>query len=303
MGADDISYRLRSARPGDYAFLYDLHRKALGESIAASWGWDESKQKQLFDDRFDPARTQVIVLDNNDVGELAVEDRGCDLFVTRLLLLPEHQRKGIGTAVVWELLEEAQRREIPIRISLAKPNPARAFWERLGFVLTGEDRHHYFLVASPMELPARVGALRVPILRLEGGAGLPLPTYQSEGAVGMDLHAAVAEDVLVEPGAIAAIPCGFAIAVPSGYEAQIRPRSGLALRGLTVINTPGTIDSDYRGEIKVLLIHLGKEAFRVTRAMRIAQMLLLPVPRVEWEEAKELPPTQRGAGGFGHTGV
>ena len=145
--------------------------------------------------------------------------------------------------------------------------------------------------------------LEIAIQRLPGNADLPLPSYQSEGAVGMDLHAAVTGEVTLAPGAIAGIPCGFALAVPPGYEAQVRPRSGLAAKhGISIVNTPGTIDPDYRGEVKVLLINHGKEPFVVTRGMRIAQLLVLPVPRVIWKEVAQLPSTARGAGGFGHTG-
>jgi len=145
--------------------------------------------------------------------------------------------------------------------------------------------------------------LEIAIQRLPGNADLPLPSYQSEGAVGMDLHAAVTGEVTLAPGAIAGVPCGFALAVPPGYEAQVRPRSGLAAKhGISLVNTPGTIDPDYRGEVKVLLINHGKEPFVVTRGMRIAQLLVLPVPRVTWKEVAQLPPTARGAGGFGHTG-
>jgi len=145
--------------------------------------------------------------------------------------------------------------------------------------------------------------LEVKIRRLPGGEDLPLPTYQSKDAVGMDLHAAVTADVTLAPGAVAAIPCGFAVALPSGHEAQIRPRSGLAAKhAISLVNTPGTIDPDYRGEVKVLLINLGLEPFVVTRGMRIAQMVVMPVPRVAWSVVDELPPTPRGEGGFGHTG-
>ncbi len=148
-------------------------------------------------------------------------------------------------------------------------------------------------------------ALRVSIRRLPHGAGLPLPTYQSQHAAGMDVHAAVAEDepVTLGPGEVRLIPCGFALAVPVGYEAQVRPRSGLATRhGIGMPNAPGTIDADYRGEVKVPLINHGREPFTVTRGMRIAQMLVLPVPRVTWQETETLPETARGDGGFGHTG-
>ena len=143
----------------------------------------------------------------------------------------------------------------------------------------------------------------VKIRRLPGNTDIPLPAYQSEEAVGMDLHAAVTAEVVVAPGAVSGIPCGFAMALPPGYEAQIRPRSGLAAKnGISLINTPGTIDPDYRGEVKVLLINLGREPFKVARGMRIAQMVVMPVPRVSWTEVAELPPSERGAGGFGHTG-
>jgi len=120
----------------------------------------------------------------------------------------------------------------------------------------------------------------------------------------MDLAAAVADPITLAPGARALIPCGFAIAVPDGFEGQVRPRSGLAARhGVTVINAPGTIDADYRGEVMVALINLGDSPFVVARGMRIAQLLVAPVPRVTWSEVPELPPTARGAGGFGHTGA
>ena len=146
---------------------------------------------------------------------------------------------------------------------------------------------------------------RVPveIRRLPGGEGVPLPEYQSEHAAAMDIHAAVMEPVRLVPGEIALIPCGFAMAVPEGYEAQVRPRSGLAAKyGITMVNAPGTIDADYRGEVKVPVINHGKEAFVIERGTRIAQMLVVPVPRVEWVEVAELPETKRGEGGFGHTG-
>ena len=145
--------------------------------------------------------------------------------------------------------------------------------------------------------------LEVKIKRLPGGEDLPLPTYQTKDAVGMDLHAAVTEDVKLVPGVVVAVPCGIAIALPSGYEAQIRPRSGLAAKhAISLANTPGTIDPDYRGEIKVLMINLGLEPYMITRGMRIAQMVVMPVPRVAWSVVDDLPPTPRGEGGFGHTG-
>jgi dUTP pyrophosphatase len=139
---------------------------------------------------------------------------------------------------------------------------------------------------------------------LPHGSGIGLPAYQSEHAAAMDLAAAVESGVAIAPGARMLIPCGFRIAVPEGYEAQVRPRSGLASRnGLTVINTPGTIDADYRGEVKVALVNLGDAPFVVERGMRIAQMLVTPVPRVEWQVVAALPESTRGGGGFGHTGV
>lgn len=146
-----------------------------------------------------------------------------------------------------------------------------------------------------------MATIEVQIRRLPGGEGLPLPAYQSADAAAMDLLAAAAAELA--PGAIALVPCGFAIALPPGYEAQVRPRSGLAAKhGVTVANAPGTIDADYRGEVKVILVNHGKEPFRVERGSRIAQMLVAPIPRVAWKEVSELPPTARGDGGFGHTG-
>lgn len=144
----------------------------------------------------------------------------------------------------------------------------------------------------------------VAIKRLPGAEDLPLPSYQSEHAAAMDLYSAVKEPLALAPGAIAVVPCGFAIALPLGFEAQIRPRSGLATKsGITLPNAPATIDADYRGEIQVPLINLGSETLLVTRGMRIAQMLVLPIPRTVWQVVEELPPTARGGGGFGHTGT
>ena len=145
--------------------------------------------------------------------------------------------------------------------------------------------------------------LLVAICRLPGTADLPLPSYQTEHSAAMDLAAAVDAPVVLPPGARALIPCGFAVAIPTEYEGQIRPRSGLASRhGVTVVNAPGTIDADYRGEVKVALVNLGSDAFTVERGMRVAQLLVAPIPRVRWAEVAELPATSRGAGGFGHTG-
>ncbi len=156
---------------------------------------------------------------------------------------------------------------------------------------------------SMCETTAETTLLRVPIRRLPGHQDLPLPDYQSDHAAGMDIHAAVSEPLVIAPGQRVLVPTGFVMAVPVGYEAQIRPRSGLAYKhGLSMPNAPGTIDADYRGEVKVLMVNLGSEPVTVTRGMRIAQMLIKPVPRVMWDEVDELPPTQRGEGGFGHTG-
>jgi len=137
--------------------------------------------------------------------------------------------------------------------------------------------------------------------RLPHGEGLPLPAYASEHAAGMDVVAA--EDLTLAPGARHAVATGFAIAIPHGYEVQVRPRSGLALKhGITCLNTPGTIDSDYRGEVKVILANLGSEPFAVVRGERIAQLVPAPVLRAAFSEVEDLDDTARGAGGFGSTG-
>ena len=147
-------------------------------------------------------------------------------------------------------------------------------------------------------------ALTLQIRRLASADGLALPVYMTPGAAGMDLHAALDEDIVIEPGAIVLVPTGLEIAIPEGFEGQVRPRSGLAVKhGISLPNTPATIDADYRGEIRVPLINLGREAFRVTRAMRIAQLVVAPVVRVTWDEVDRLPATDRGGKGFGHSGV
>lgn len=141
----------------------------------------------------------------------------------------------------------------------------------------------------------------IEIQRLSNGEGLPLPSYASGGAAGLDVVAA--EDLTLAPGARHAVPTGFALAIPPGYEVQVRPRSGLALKhGITCLNTPGTIDSDYRGEVKVILANLGSEPFEVRRGERIAQLVPAPVLRAAFREVDELDSTERGAGGFGSTG-
>jgi dUTP pyrophosphatase len=144
----------------------------------------------------------------------------------------------------------------------------------------------------------------VNITTLPHAENLGLPAYASEHAAGMDLCAAVTNDIVLQPGQRILIPTGLSIALPEGYEAQIRPRSGLALKnGITVLNSPGTIDADYRGEVQVILANLGSEIFIVTRGMRIAQMVVARYSRVEWQKAEQLSATARGAGGFGSTGV
>ncbi|MBI2954091.1 MAG: dUTP diphosphatase [Chloroflexi bacterium] len=146
--------------------------------------------------------------------------------------------------------------------------------------------------------------MKVPIMIMPGATDLPLPRYASERAAGMDLHAAVEAEVIVKPLERAFIPTGIAIAIPQGYEGQVRPRSGLAARhGIAMLNSPGTIDADYRGEIAVLLINLGTDPFTVKRGDRIAQLVIAPIGHVEWLPAEHLEPTSRGPEGFGHTGI
>jgi dUTP pyrophosphatase len=146
--------------------------------------------------------------------------------------------------------------------------------------------------------------LRVAVTRLAGAGDLPLPEYATALSAGMDLRAALAEPLVIAPGGRALVPSGLAIALPAGYEAQIRPRSGLALKhGITVLNAPGTVDADYRGEISVVLANFGSESFTVTRGMRIAQMIVAPFAQVSWEAVEVLPESARGAGGYGSTGT
>jgi dUTP pyrophosphatase len=143
--------------------------------------------------------------------------------------------------------------------------------------------------------------IKVEVKRLPHGAGLPLPAYATSGAAGMDVVSA--EDVTIAPRARHAVATGLALAIPEGYEIQVRPRSGLALKhGITVPNTPGTIDSDYRGELKVILINLGPEPFAIARGDRVAQLVLAPVVQAAWDEVAELDATERGEDGFGSTG-
>jgi dUTP pyrophosphatase len=145
----------------------------------------------------------------------------------------------------------------------------------------------------------------IDVVRLAHAEGLPLPAYETAHAAGMDLRAAVAEDapVTLRPGARDAVPTGLAMAIPPGFEGQVRPRSGLALRsGVTCLNTPGTIDADYRGEVKVILINLGEADFTIRRGDRIAQLVIAPVTAAAWKEVDALAETARGEGGFGSTG-
>lgn len=145
----------------------------------------------------------------------------------------------------------------------------------------------------------------IPIVRLSHAEGLPLPAYETEHAAGMDLRAAVTDEepVTLKPGGRAMVPTGLSFAVPVGFEAQVRPRSGLAAKaGITCLNTPGTIDADYRGEVKVILINLGAEDFVIRRGDRIAQLVIAPVAKASWTEVETLDETARGVGGFGSTG-
>jgi dUTP pyrophosphatase len=156
------------------------------------------------------------------------------------------------------------------------------------------------LFCSDVSMPA----VSVAVTKLPHAENLDLPAYATEHAAGMDLCAAVQGDVILHPGERKLIPTGLTIALPEGYEAQVRPRSGLALKnGVTVLNSPGTIDADYRGEVQVILANLGNQAFTVTRGMRVAQLVVASYGRVEWQETKQLSTTARGTGGFGSTGV
>ena len=144
----------------------------------------------------------------------------------------------------------------------------------------------------------------VNVQRLPHGADLPLPSYATAQSAGLDLMAAVAGEVTLAPGARQLVPTGLAIALPAGFEAQVRPRSGLALKhGITVLNSPGTIDADYRGEVQVLLINHGQAPFTIKRGDRIAQMVVAPVTQIAWNSVERLDETERGVGGYGSTGV
>lgn len=146
--------------------------------------------------------------------------------------------------------------------------------------------------------------MKIDITQLPNGEGLPLPSYATSGSAGLDLMAAVSSDLRLAPMQRMLVPTGIAIALPEGYEAQLRPRSGLALKsGITLLNSPGTVDADYRGEIKVLLINLGTDEVNISRGDRIAQMVIAPVSQVGWNQVDSLNNTQRSDGGFGSTGV
>lgn len=145
--------------------------------------------------------------------------------------------------------------------------------------------------------------IKVCLEQTSEGKDLPIPKYMSEQAAGMDLYACVDEDTILHKGEIKLIPTGIKIALPEGYEAQIRPRSGLALKhGITLVNSPGTIDADYRGEIKIIMLNVGTQDFVISRGERIAQMVINKIAQISWEIVNELEVTERGEGGFGHTG-
>jgi dUTP pyrophosphatase len=159
-------------------------------------------------------------------------------------------------------------------------------------------------VASRLSGKETMERIALKIRLLDRGRGIPLPDYESEGSSGIDLRAAVQEDVMVRPGEIKLIPTGLAVSIPRGYEGQIRPRSGLALKyGIGVANSPGTIDSDYRGEIGIILINWGKRSFTVKRGDRIAQLVISKVCRADMIAVEDLDSTPRGEGGFGHSGI
>ena len=157
-----------------------------------------------------------------------------------------------------------------------------------------------------MTLATGLAAPTIAVVQMAHAQGLPLPAYETLGAAGMDLRAAVEDEapVVLRPGSRAMVPTGLCIAVPAGFEFQVRPRSGLAAKaGITCLNSPGTVDSDYRGELKVILINLGAEDFIIRRGERIAQMVVAPVVQAAWQQVDSLDETARGAGGFGSTGV
>ena len=150
----------------------------------------------------------------------------------------------------------------------------------------------------------QASAVTVEVQVLPEAEDVPLPAYETDLAAGLDLRSAARETVTLEPGQRCAVPTGLKIALPAGYEAQVRPRSGLALRnGIALVNSPGTIDADYRGEIRVIVINLGQEPFTINRGDRIAQMVVAPVTRIQWQPVESVEASERGEGGFGHTGT
>lgn len=201
-------------------------------------------------------------------------------------------KAGVSETYVRDLLKRGREPGIDKLTAIA-----RALDVSVGYLLGEEDENAGVLP---------VGRVRIEACRLEHGAGLPLPSYESEQAAGLDLAAAVPDGTpeTLAPGARALIPAGFAMKLPPGFEGQVRPRSGLAFKhGVTVLNSPGTIDADYRGEVKVLLINLGESPFEITRGMRIAQLVVQPVSHATLVEVEELADSERGHGGFGSTGT
>jgi dUTP pyrophosphatase len=167
---------------------------------------------------------------------------------------------------------------------------------------TRDDR--FITSAAQRAMTQPRSAVPIQVVRLPHAEGLPLPSYATEGAAGMDLLAAVTVPLTIAPGARALVPTGIRIALPAGYELQVRPRSGLALKhGIVLPNSPGTVDEDFRGELQVIVMNAGDAAFTIERGMRIAQAVVAPVVRAVWQEVEKLPETARGAGGFGSTGT
>jgi dUTP pyrophosphatase len=165
-------------------------------------------------------------------------------------------------------------------------------------------RNRTFNSTTQINVSSSASLVTIRIARVGAEASdLPLPSYATDGSSGMDIHAAVLDVVMLQPGETALIPSGFRMEIPRGYEGQVRPRSGLAVKhSIGVLNSPGTIDADYRGELKVILTNFGKTAFPIRRGDRIAQLVIAPVARADWREVSDLDETERGAGGFGHTG-
>jgi dUTP pyrophosphatase len=190
------------------------------------------------------------------------------------------------------------------RFSGAAPDPGRPGQASANQARANPDRVCKVSRAREGAASLTTDPILVRLSRLPHGEGLELPTTASSGSAGIDLRAAIDDEIDLGPGERVVVPTGIAVAIPEGYEGQVRPRSGLALEhGLTLLNTPGTIDSDYRGEVKVILINLGQESFRLSRGDRVAQMVVSEVSKVRFVEASELSPTERGGGGFGSSGI